>query len=54
MMSLASRLQNNQPLPLLPMTRSALMGLVEITGDKHSLSLGPAVIISPVFVKAAE
>ena len=30
------------------------MGLVEITGDKHSQGLGPAVIISPVFVKAAE
>lgn len=54
MMSLASRFQNNRLLPPLPMTWSALMGLVEITGDKHSLRLGPAVIISPVFVKAAE
>lgn len=54
MMSLASHFQNNRPLPPLPMTRSLLVGLVEITGDKHLLSLGPAVIISPVFVKAAE
>lgn len=54
MMSLASHFQNNRPLPPLPMTRSPLLGLVEITGDKHLLSLGPAVIISPVFVKAAE
>lgn len=51
MMSLVSRFQNNQPLPPLPMTRSPL---VEITGDKHLLGFGPAVIISPVFVKAAE
>lgn len=36
------------------MTRSPLVGSVEITGGKHSPSLGPAVIISPVFVKAAE
>lgn len=54
MMSLASHSQNNRPLPPLPMTQSPMVGLVEITGDKHSLSLGPAVIISPVFVKAAE
>lgn len=36
------------------MTQSPLVSLVEITEDKHSLSLGPAVIISPVFVKTAE